>query len=129
MKPMKKLIAMLVVVIYVLMHTQLVARAAPSENDIWKLIGVDPQKRINIEDLNNTILATLVSIIRLLNTLAIPVAIIGALIGALTWGIGAITQNERTRKAGIVTIITVCFVPVLAKIAPIIVAAFASSLR
>lgn len=101
--------------------------AAPTDEDVWRMLGVDPNNAPGLDSFADKVLFSFAKVIRALSVLSIPVAVCGVLLGALVWGIGALSHNERVKKAGVVTMLSMVALPVLAKLAPVLVAGFANS--
>jgi len=103
------------------------AYAMPTPDDVWEIIGIDPDKAPDFDTFADRILYGFAKAIRTLSVLSIPIAVGGAIIGAIVWGIGALSHNERVKKGGIVTMLSMVALPILARLAPVVVASFARS--
>lgn len=103
------------------------ALAAPSDDDVWRMIGVDPDKAPGLDSFADKVLFSFGKVVRTLSVLSIPIAVCGVLLGALVWGIGSLSHNDRVQKTGVVTMLSMIALPVLAKLAPVLVAGFARS--
>ncbi len=124
---MKRFLIVLTVVCLVL-SAQTRAQAAPiTDEEVWEMIGVDPDSAPDFDSFADRILFSFAKAIRTLSVLSIPIAVCGAIVGALVWGIGALSHNERVKKGGIVTMLSMVALPILARLAPVLVASFARS--
>ena len=125
----KRVLLISAVVLLVVAAAAPTARAepTPTPDDVWGKLGVNPNGAPSLDNLTDKIIAGLVSAVRTLSVLSIPIAVCGAVIGALVWGIGAVSHNERVQKSGVVTVLSMCALPIIAKLAPVLVAAFARS--
>jgi hypothetical protein len=118
----------IVTALCLVLSVQARAQAAPAaDDDVWRMIGVDPDKAPSLDSFADKILFAFAKTVRTLSVLSIPIAVSGVLIGALVWGIGALSHNERVKKGGVVTMLSMIALPVLARLAPLLVASFAQS--
>lgn len=123
---MKRLLAALILVGAVTLFAG-EALAAPTTDDVWRMLGVDPSNAPGLDSFADRVLFAFASAIRTLSVLSIPIAVIGVLVGALVWGVGSLSHNERVQKGGVVTMLSMLALPVLAKLAPLFVASFAKA--
>lgn len=105
----------------------LAAETSLSPDDVWKSLGVDPNAMPSLDSFTGKILSGFVSVVRTLSVLSIPIAVCGAIVGVLIWGVGAVSHNERVQKGGVAVVLSMCALPIVAKLAPVVVAAFARS--
>jgi hypothetical protein len=94
----------------------------PTAEDVINKINGGKKFAVSLDEFTNTIIDLSIKIIRVLQTIAAPIAIISMIVGAIAYVIGLISLNTQLRKAGSGSIFGGLIFLVVIKLAPVIVA-------
>jgi hypothetical protein len=94
----------------------------PTVDDVMGQITGGKQFPVTLDEFTNIIIALSINIIRVLQTIAAPVAIMAMILGAITYVAGLVTVNTQLRRAGSGSMAGSIMFFIVIKMAPVIVA-------
>jgi hypothetical protein len=94
----------------------------PTVDDVMGQITGGKQFAVTLDEFTNIIIALSINIIRVLQTIAAPVAIMAMILGAITYVAGLVTVNTQLRRAGSGSMAGSIMFFIVIKMAPVIVA-------
>lgn len=120
----KKLIILVFIAILLCIYaTPLLAEEdIPTVDDVMGQITGGKKFAISLDEFTNIIIDLSINIIRVLQTIAAPVAIMAMILGSITYVAGLVTVNAQLRRAGSGSMAGSVLFFIVIKMAPVIVA-------
>ncbi len=120
----KKLIILVFIAILLCIYaTPLLAEEdIPTVDDVMRQITGGKKFAISLDEFTNIIIDLSINIIRVLQTIAAPVAIMAMILGSITYVAGLVTVNAQLRRAGSGSMAGSVLFFIVIKMAPVIVA-------